>query len=84
MKWETADPDFTRQTKIWFPEPYFWKSRKILALSHEEFSRVVRWLTGHSLLRLQKFREDLSMTPMSVCCYSSRRPERADHIMLKC
>ena len=73
-----------RQTRIWFPEPSFRKSRRILALPRDTFSRVVRWLTGHAFLRLQNFRADSSVTPMSVCRYCSRRPERADHIMLKC
>ena len=61
QKWktrlETDDPEFARQTKIWFPEPSFRKSRKILALPREEF-RVVRWLTGHAFLRLHNFRAD--------------------------
>ena len=73
------DPEFARQTRIWFPEPSFRKSRKILALPREEFSRVIRWLTGHAFLRLQNFRADSSVTPMSVCRYCSRRPERASH-----
>ena len=75
-----GDPEFARQTKIWFPQPSFRKSRKILAL----FSRVVRWLTSLAFLRMQNFRADSSATPMRVCRYCSRRPERADHIMLKC
>ena len=83
-RWETMDPEFARQTRIWFPEPSFRNSRKILALPSEEFSLVIRWLTGHAFLRLQNFRADSLVTPMSVCRYCSRRPERADHIMLKC
>ena len=55
-----------------------------MALARDTFSRVVRWLTGHAFLRLQIFRADSSVMPMSVCRYCSRRPERADHIMLKC
>ena len=55
-----------------------------MALPREEFSRVVRWLTGHAFLRLQNFRADLSVTLMSVCPYCSLRPERADRILLKC
>ena len=55
-----------------------------MALPRETFSRVVRWLTGHSFLSLQNFRMDSSVTPMNVCRYCSRLPERVDHIMLKC
>ena len=83
-RWETADPEFARLTRIWFPKPSFQKSRKILALPREEFSCVIRWLTGHMFLRLQNFRADSSVTPMRVCHYCSRRPERVDHILLKC
>ena len=78
------DPEFARQTRIWFPEPSFRKSRKKLALPGEEFSRMIQWLTGHAFLRLQNFRADSSVTPISVCRYCSRHPERADHIILKC
>ena len=43
---------FARQTKIWFPKRPFRKSRKILALPREEFSRAIRWMTGQAFLRL--------------------------------
>ena len=55
-----------------------------MALPRDTFSRVVRWLTGHAFLRLQNFRADSTVTPNSVCRYCSCRPERADHILLKC
>ena len=35
MRWETADPEFTRQTKTWFKKLSFKKSRKFLALKRE-------------------------------------------------
>ena len=41
-------------------------------------------MTGHAFLRLQNFRAVSSVTLMSMCCYGLCRPERADHIMLKC
>ena len=47
-----------------------------------EFSRAIRWLTGHTFLRLQNFRA--GMTALSVCRLCGRKPERADHILLEC
>ena len=41
-KCETADPKFARQTKLWFLEPSFRKSRKILAHPRDIISRVDR------------------------------------------
>ena len=47
-----------------------------------DFSRAIRWLTGHTFLRLQNFRA--GTTAMSVCRLCGRKPERADHILLEC
>ena len=71
MRWETADPESFR------------KSRKILALPRDIFSRM-RWVTGHAYLRLQNFRADSSVKQMIMCRYCLHRKKRADHIILKC
>ena len=62
-RWETIDPEFARQTRIWFPEPCFRKSRRILALPRDMFSSIVRWLIGHAFLRLQNFRAGCGIEP---------------------
>ena len=54
--WRATDIPFARQTKVWFPEPSFRKTRRLLSLDGTEFSKLVRWLTGHAFLGLQNFR----------------------------
>ena len=77
-----TDPLFARQTKIWFPEPSFRKTRKILALPRPQFSRVIRWITGHAFLGLQNYRTQISDT--LLCRFCEEVPERADHLLLWC
>ena len=81
-RWQQTDISFARQTKVWFPEPSFRKSRKILSLDRPEFSAVVRWLTGHAFLGLQNFRCGSVVT--SFCRLCGQVPERADHLLLRC
>ena len=42
----------------------------------------MRWLTGHTFLKLQNFRCGIETT--SVCRLCGLVPERADHILLEC
>ena len=76
------DSSFARQTKIWFKEPSFRKTRRLLSLSRPTFSRVIRWLTGHAFLGLQNFRCGLELS--SHCRLCGLVPERADHLLLEC
>ena len=76
-RWQHTDLAFTRQTKVWFQEPSFWKTRRLLSLDREEFSRAVRWLTGHTFLGLQNFRCGTVVT--SFCQLCGQVPERVDH-----
>ena len=82
-RWENgADPSFARQTKIWYKKPLFRKARRLLSLPRDEFSRAVRWLTGHAFLGLQDFRA--GTVAVSVCRLCALVPERADHLLLEC
>ena len=81
-RWQSTDLSFARQTKIWLPIPSFRKTRKLLSLGRVEFSRVVRWLTGHAFLGLQNFRCGTVVT--SFCRLCGQVPERADHLLLRC
>ena len=81
-RWQNTDIVFARQTKLWFQEPSFRKSRKILSLERPEFSMVVRWLTGHAFLGLQNFR--CGSVALSFCRLCGQVPERADHLLLRC
>ena len=76
------DPSFARQTRVWFKEPSFRKTRRLLSLPRSTFSRAVRWLTGHAFLGLQNFRCGLEAS--SVCRLCGLVPERADHLLLEC
>ena len=76
------EPSFARQTRIWFTEPSFRKTRKLLSFPRPKFSRVVRWLTGHAYLGLQNFR--CGLEPISTCRLCGQVPERADHLLLEC
>ena len=76
------EPSFARQTRIWFTEPSFRKTRKLLSFSRPRFSRIVRWLTGHAYLGLQNFR--CGSEPTSTCRLCGQVPERADHLLLEC
>ena len=77
-------PQFARQTKIWFPEPSFRKTRQLLALSRSDFSDAMRWITGHAFLRLQNHRVDEVAHPDTECRHCKESPERADHVLLRC
>ena len=81
-RWQSTDIAFARQTKIWFPEPSFRKTRKILSLERPAFSEMVRWLTGHAFLGLQNFR--CGSAALSFCRLCGQVPERADHLLLRC
>jgi ribonuclease HI len=84
LRWQRGDPEFCRQTKIWFDGPCPSVSHAILMQDRETFSRLVRWLTGHAFLRLQNFRATPNVTPQSVCRLCKQVPERADHLLLHC
>ena len=82
-QWRDTDISFARQTKIWFPEPSFRKTRRLLlSLPRPAFSQAVRWLSGHAFLGLQNFR--CGSTAVSFCRVCGQVPERADHILLRC
>ena len=81
-RWRSTDLAFGRQTKIWFPEPSFRKTRRLLSLDRPQFSRMGRWLTGHAFLGLQNFR--CGSTALSFCRLCGQVPERADHLLLRC
>ena len=81
-RWRSTDIAFARQTKLWFPEPSFRKTRKILSLDCPIFSTVVRWLTGHAFLGLQNYR--CGSVAISFCRLCGQVPERADHLLLRC
>ena len=81
-RWSNTDLAFARQTKVWFPEPSFRKTRRILSLDRPRFSQIVRWLTGHAFLGLQNFR--CGSTALSYCRLCGQIPERADHLLLRC
>ena len=81
-RWQETDIVFARQTKIWFPEPSFRKTRKLLSLDRPAFSGMVRWLTGHAFLGLQNFR--CGSVALSFCRLCGQVPERADHLLLRC
>jgi ribonuclease HI len=83
-RWQGGDPEFCRQTKIWFDGPFPSVSHAILKQSRPTFSRLVRWLTGHAFLRLQNFRADPNVTSQSLCRLCRMVPERADHLLLHC
>ena len=81
-RWRNTDIAFGRQTKIWFPEPSFRKTRRLLSLDRPQSSQIVRWLTGHAFLGLQNFR--CGSTALSFCRLCGQVPERADHLLLRC
>ena len=81
-RWRNTDLTFCRQTKVWFPEPSFRKTRKLLSLDRPRFSQLVRWLTWHAFLGLQNFR--CGSTALSYCRLCGQVPERADHLLLRC
>ena len=81
-RWSAMEPSFARQTRIWFSEPSFRKTRRLLSLSRSTFSRAVRWITGHAFLGLQNFRCGSEAT--SACRLCGLVPERADHLLLEC
>ena len=82
QRWRETPIAFGRQTKVWFPEPSFRKTRKLLSLERPLFSAVVRWLTGHAFLGLQNFR--CGSVAVSYCRLCGEVPERADHLLLRC
>ena len=77
-----SEPAFARQTRLWFPEPSFRKTRKILSLDRPLFSRVVRWVTGHAFLQVQNQRAGQDVDATCRLCNSA--PEKADHILREC
>ena len=77
-----SDHAFARQTKLWFSEPSFRKTRRMLAQDRVSFSRTVRWITGHAFLQVQNQRAGQEVDPECRLCGQS--PEKADHILREC
>ena len=80
-RWE-SDRAFARQAHIWFTKPSFRKSRAILGMGREDFSRAIRWLTGFAFLGGPN-------KVMGLCEDDTRRrcaqaPEKVDYLLLEC
>ena len=67
---------------VWFDEPSFQKSRALLALDREAFSRCIRWLTGFAFLQAPNALRGL--TEDDNCRLCAIAPEKADHILRQC
>ena len=76
------DATFARQTHLWFQEPSFRKSRALLGLGREEFSRAIRWLTGFAFL--QSPNAKVNTEEDDQCRLCAQAPEKADHILRVC
>jgi hypothetical protein len=78
-----AEQDLS-QIKIWFPylEPPL--SKKLLSYNRANFSRMVRFLTGHCFLRRQNNLVDLNYPFSTVCRKCNIYQERASHILMDC
>ena len=49
MEWKALPK--CRQTRYWFPERDRGKSKRLVGLGRDAFSKALRWLTGHCFLR---------------------------------
>ena len=58
------------------------KSRALLGLDRNDFSRCIRWLTGFAFLRSKNFQ--LGLDDGDICRICAQAPEKAEHIFREC
>ena len=80
----SSDQAFARQTRLWFPEPSFRKSRAIISLDREAFSRLIRWLSGFAFLRGLGAKINGEDGDDDSCRLCEEAVEKADHILREC
>ena len=79
--WKSYDQ--ARQTKIWFPEPNFKKSLKLLRMKRNNLSRLVQFFTGHNKLKRHKNIQDGVLDPHS-CRLCLEEEESSFHVIAEC
>ena len=73
-----------RQTKIFFPEVDIPKSKHLLRLNREQFSRAIRWLTGHCFLNRHNHLLYPTEYPDPQCRLCNLNEETSSHIICEC
>ena len=79
--WKSYDQ--ARQTKIWFPEPNFKKSLKLLQMKRNNLSRLVQFFTGHNKLKRHKNLQNGVNDPHS-CRLCFEEEESSFHVIAEC
>ena len=73
------------QTRYWFQERDRGKSKRLVGLGRDAFSKALRWLTGHCFLRRHRSicqENDEYISP--TCCLCREEDETPIHITADC
>jgi ribonuclease HI len=81
---ELHDEPRFRQTKYWFPIVRHQNSRALYNYDRKEFSRAVRYLTGHAFLGYQNNLTNPNTTDSKRCRFCKDENETAHHIITEC